>query len=55
MRLLLTFIVVSLLTTSWVPALSAEAIDAGLIAAIRTGDEAGVRAALADHADVTAA
>jgi len=55
MRPLLTFIVASLLTAGWVPALSAEAVDAGLIAAIRTGDEAGVRAALADHVDVTAA
>ena len=55
MRPLVTFIVALLLTAGWAPALATEAVDAGLIAAIRAGDETGVRTALADGADVTAA
>lgn len=57
MRPLLAFIVVValLLTAGEAPARATEAVDAGLIAAIRAGDEAGVRTAIADGADVTAA
>ena len=55
MRPLLAFMPALLLTAVWVPAVSAEAVDAGLLAAIRSVDETGVRAALAGGADVTAA
>ena len=55
MRPLVTFIVPLLLTAGWAPARATEVVDAGLIAAIRAGDETGVRTALADGADVTAA
>ena len=55
MRLLPAFFATLLLTTSWAPALATEAADAGLMAAIRSGDETEVRLALSRGADVTAA
>ena len=55
MSRLIISIAILLLLASGAPAVAAEAVDAGLIGAIRAVDEAGVRAALARGADVTAA